>query len=65
MTLKLTTEAEVLAIARAAGLGKAIEQFRDDVIGAAAAAAHARAAYSAPADPTTEPWPPMRAGSGV
>jgi hypothetical protein len=55
----------VLAIARAAGLDKAIEQFRDDVIGAAASAAHARTAYSAPTDPTLEPWPPMRAGGGV
>jgi hypothetical protein len=65
VTLKLTTEAEVLAIARAAGLDKAIEQFRDDVIGAAASAAHARSAYSAPTDPAVEPWPPMRTGGGV
>lgn len=65
MTLKLTTEAEIVAVATAAGLGKAVAEFRNDVIGAAASAAHARNAYSEPNDPTTEPWPPMRTGAGV
>ena len=65
MTFKLTSEAEILDLAAAAGLEKAISGFRDDVIGAAAAAAHARNAFSEPDDPTTEPWPPMRTGSGV
>ena len=63
--LKLTTESEIVAVATAAGLEKAVAGFRNDVIGAAAAAAHARNAFSEPNDPTTEPWPPMRTGSGV
>ena len=51
---------EILTAARAAGLDKAIRDFRDDVIAAALAAAHARSGFEAPADPAAEPWPPMR-----
>ena len=65
MTFKLTNEAEILEFAAAAGLAKAVSGFPNDVIGAAAAAAHARNAFSEPNDPATEPWPPMRTGSGV
>jgi hypothetical protein len=57
---KRMEKTEVLAIARAAGLDKAVREFRDDVIAAAAAAAHACNGYDAPDDPAAEPWPPMR-----
>ena len=51
---------DVLTGARAAGLDKAVREFRDDVLAAAAAAAHARRGYDLPDDPASEPWPPMR-----
>jgi hypothetical protein len=51
---------DILALARAAGLGKALREFRDDVIAAGHAAEHARSGFDEPRDPTTEPWPPMR-----
>jgi hypothetical protein len=54
-------KSEILAIARAAGLGKALHEFREDVIAAALAAAHARNGFDDPRDPAAEPWPPMRA----
>jgi hypothetical protein len=54
-------KSEMLAIARAAGLGKAVHEFREDVIAAALAAAHARSGFDDPRDPAAEPWPPMRA----
>ena len=50
------------AIARAAGLGKALEEFPEDVAAAAAAAAPHLRAFEAPVDPAVEPWPPMRVG---
>ena len=59
MSSKTDQEAEVLAIARAAGLDKAIAQFKNDVLGAARSAADARSAFTPTADPTVEPWPPM------
>ncbi len=62
MTDTTHQEAEVLAIARAAGLDKAIAQFRSDVLGAAKSAADARSAFTPTADPTVEPWPPMKTG---
>jgi hypothetical protein len=52
---------DVLAMARAAGLDKALREFRDDVMAAALAAAHACNGFDPPSDPATEPWPPMRA----
>ena len=55
---------DVLAVARAAGLDKALREFRDDVMAAALAAAHATRGFDAPTDPATEPWPPMRASPG-
>ena len=54
---------EVLATARAAGLDKAVREFRDDVMAAALAAAHARRGFDLPRDSATEPWPPMRAST--
>ncbi len=51
---------EALALAHKAGLGKAVQEFPDDVIAAAQAAAHTRSALPAANHPATEPWPPMR-----
>ena len=62
MSDKTDHDAEVLAIARAAGLDKAIAQFRNEVLGAAKSAADARNAFTPTADPAVEPWPPMKTG---
>ena len=48
------------ALARAAGLDKAVKQFPDDVIAASHAAASARNSMPAQNDVAAEPWPPMR-----
>jgi hypothetical protein len=51
-----------LALIRQAGLEQAATQFPEDVLVAMRSAAQARASLAqlAPADGTTEPWPPMR-----
>jgi hypothetical protein len=49
---------DAFAMARAAGLGKAVEQFPDCVADAAKAAA-ADLDDMPSIDGTTEPWPPM------
>ena len=49
---------DAFAVARAAGLGKAVEQFPDCVADAAKAAAVDLDDMPA-IDGTTEPWPPM------
>ena len=54
----------VVALAKAAGLDKALTAFPDDVAAAAAQALNHTTAVQAPTDPTAEPWPPMRAGVG-
>lgn len=54
---------DVFALARAAGLGKAVERFPDCVADAARAAAQDRNDMPE-IDGTSEPWPPMRIGSG-
>jgi len=53
------------ALARRAGLDKALAQFPDDVAAAAKQAASVTDKIKAPADPRAEPWPPMRAGDGL
>jgi hypothetical protein len=53
------------ALARAAGLDKAVTEFPDDVAAAAAQALNNAGAVRVPADPAAEPWPPMRAGTGL
>ena len=53
-------KAEILALARAAGLKKAAHEFPDDVVVAAHAAEQARNNFAPPENPTAEPWPPMR-----
>ena len=54
----------VVALAKAAGLGKALAAFPDDVAAAAAQALNHAMAVQVPTDPAAEPWPPMRAGVG-
>jgi hypothetical protein len=55
----------VVALAKAAGLDKALAEFPDDVATAAAQAMNNAGAVRYPADPAAEPWPPMRAGDGL
>jgi hypothetical protein len=60
--LKNLEQEDVLRIAEAAGLKKAVAQYRDDVLAAAKAAADARSAFPTAENAALEPWPPMRAG---
>ena len=55
----------VIALAKAAGLEKALAEFPEDVAVAAAQALNNAGAIKIPTDPTAEPWPPMRAGMGL
>ena len=50
----------MLALARQAGLDKALADFPEDVAVAAAQAEGHRAAINAPENPQAEPWPPMQ-----
>jgi hypothetical protein len=52
-------------LARRAGLDKALAEFHEDVAAAAEQASGSVARMKAPTDPRAEPWPPMRAGSGL
>ena len=52
-------------LARAAGLDKALAEFPGDVAVAAEQALGHRGAIAWPTDPAAEPWPPMRAGTGL
>jgi hypothetical protein len=52
-------------MARRAGLDKALAEFPEDVAAAAEQASGSIARMKAPTDPRAEPWPPMRAGSGL
>lgn len=54
----------VIALAKAAGLEKALAEFPDDVAAAASQALNNAGAVQVPTDPAAEPWPPMRAGVG-
>jgi hypothetical protein len=58
-------KATVELLARHAGLDKALAQFPEDVAAAAKQASDSVAKMKAPSDPRTEPWPPMRVGSGL
>ena len=49
-----------LALARAAGLTQAAQQFPEDVAAAVRSAVQAQSALGAPASAAAEPWPPMR-----
>jgi thiamine pyrophosphate-dependent acetolactate synthase large subunit-like protein len=55
----------VAALARAAGLERALAEFPEDVAAAAAQALNNTGVIQVPADPAVEPWPPMRAGAGL
>ncbi len=58
-------DAMIVALARAAGLDKALAAFPDDVKAAAEQALNNASGVKVPTDPTAEPWPPMRAGVGL
>lgn len=53
------------ALAKAAGLEKALARFPDDVAAAASQALDNAGAVKYPTDPAAEPWPPMQAGVGL
>jgi hypothetical protein len=55
----------IAALARAAGLDKALAAFPDDVKAAAEQALNNAGAMKIPTDAAAEPWPPMRAGTGL
>jgi hypothetical protein len=55
----------IVALARAAGLDKALAEFPDDVVAAAEQALNNAHGVTVPVSPAAEPWPPMRAGSGL
>ena len=50
----------IAALAKAAGLDKALAAFPEDVAAAAAQALDNTEASTFPTDPAAEPWPPMR-----
>jgi hypothetical protein len=52
-------------LVRRAGLEKAMAEFPEDVGAAAEQAEGSVARMKAPTHPSAEPWPPMRAGSGL
>jgi len=54
----------IIALAKAAGLEKALAEHPDDVAAAAAQAEETGGAIRVPTDPAAEPWPPMRPGTG-
>ena len=55
----------IAALARAAGLDKALATFPDDVAAAAEQALNNAGVVQVPTNPAAEPWPPMRAGIGL
>jgi len=55
----------IIALARAAGLDKAVAEFPEDVLAAARQAFGNAGAITVPTDPADEPWPPMRPGTSL
>ncbi len=55
----------VAALARAAGLDKALAEFPEDVAAAAEQGLGNAGIIQYPTDPAAEPWPPMKAGIGL
>jgi hypothetical protein len=51
------------ALAKRAGLARALADYPEDVTAAAKQAADVAQKIKRPADPTAEPWPPMKAGT--
>ena len=60
MTQKPLDPQLLAALARDAGLERALAQFPDDVAAACAQAQATAGAFAHPTDPAAEPWPPMR-----
>lgn len=58
-------KATIELLANRAGLSKALAEFPGDVAAAAKQAADVAEKIRRPTDPAAEPWPPMRAGSGL
>ena len=58
-------QATIELLARRAGLDKALAEFPEDVTAAAMQASGSVADMKAPTDPRAEPWPPMKARSGL
>jgi hypothetical protein len=58
-------EPVIVALAKAAGLDKALADFPEDVKAAAEQALNNAHGVKVPTDPAAEPWPPMRAGAGL
>jgi len=54
----------MIAVARAAGLERALAAYPNDVAAAAAQALGTARAIRVPIDSAVEPWPPMRARTG-
>lgn len=50
----------IVALAKAAGLDKALALFPEDVESAVAQALGHTEAFKYPIDPAAEPWPPMK-----
>ncbi len=55
----------IAALAHVAGLDKALADFPEDVVAAAEQALNNAHGIAVPVDPAAEPWPPMRAGTGL
>ena len=55
----------IAKLAQQAGLDKALAEFPADVAIAAEQALGNQGAIQYPTDPSAEPWPPMRAGTGL
>ena len=58
-------KAMIELLARRAGLDKALAEFLEDVAAAAEQASGSVTRMKAPTDPRAEPWPPMKAGTGL
>jgi hypothetical protein len=58
-------QATIELLARRAGLDKALVEFPEDVATAAKLASDSVLRMRTPTDPRAEPWPPMRAGTGL
>ena len=52
-------------LVKRAGLQKALAEFPEDVAAAAAQAENISGLIKPPADPRSEPWPPMKAGDSL
>ena len=53
----------IAALARAAGLEKALAEYPDDVAAAVRQALANAGSFTVPTDPAAEPWPPMQVPS--